>query len=312
MPFLVLVLFLSFLSSPSAAQSEAPCRIELIAMTASPCPSWADLTESSEGSERGGTTGQSARNLGWLFTITPRFAYRIFTSQGGTITPDANNFQQLTLDLSSAAEFGATVSVAPPRWRKGEMVITVLAMPSISGLFETIVVTPIPFLAIGEVSANRLDVEALYRRRISDTDAFWVAGFEHLRVDAERRAPAFLEILDSDSRRRVYLAKGGVGGSLKLTASGRHLLSTDLLAVFGYISEKTDFTTLGLSQTDGSSTTGFDFASGYNFFITSSVTLNVGYRLQGLLVSQTEALTGIQDTDLQLVTGLELSVTIPF
>ena len=312
MPFLILVLFLSFLPSPSAGQSEAPCRNEPQAMTASPCPSWADVAESSEGSERERQAEPSDPNLGWRLSITPRVAYRIFTSQGGTSTGEALDFQQLTLDLSSDLEFGATLSIAPPRWRKGELVITVLAMPSISGVFETIVVAPIPFLAIGDVSADRLDVEALYRRRIRDTDAYWVLGFEHLRSNAERRAPSFFQILDSDSRRRTYLAKGGVGGSLKLTTGGRHLLSTDLLAVFGYGSEKTDFTTLGLSQTDGNTTTGFDIGSGYNFLITSSVTLNVRYRIQGISVSQIETVTGVQDTDLQLVTGLEFSVTIPF
>lgn len=304
-----LVLFLSFLPSPSAAESEAPCRNDDIA--ASACLTRPDLAESHEGSQRGGQAEPSDPDLGWRFSLTPRLSYRIFTSQGATSTPEVANFQQITLDLTSDLEFGATVSLAPPGWRKSELVVTVLALPNISGVFETILVSPVPFLAIGEVSADRLDFEALYRRGIRDTDAYWVAGFELLRVNAERRAPSVFQFLNSDTRRRMYLAKGGVGGSLKLSSSGRQLLSTHILTVFGYASERTHFTTLELSQTDSDATLGFDVASSYHFLITPSLMLNTGYRIQGNTVSLTGVLGG-QGSHLQLIFGAEFSVTIRF
>jgi hypothetical protein len=243
--------------------------------------------------------------------VTPRLAYRIFTSQAGTSAPEGANFQQVTLDLSSDLEFGATVSIAPPGWRNSEVIVTVLSLPNISGVFETILLNPVPFLAIGNVSANRVDFEAMYRRGIRDTDAYWVAGFELLGVNAERRAASIFQFLNSDTRRRMYLAKGGVGGSLKLSSSGRQLLSTDLLTVWGYASERTDFTTLGVSQSDSDATIGFDVATSYHFLITPSVKLNTGYRIQGNSVSLGGGF-GDQNGDLQLIFGAEFSVTIRF
>jgi hypothetical protein len=256
--------------------------------------------------------GPADPGLGWNFSITPRFAYRVFVGQGATIAPESANFQQVTLDLGSDLELGATFVIARPRAR-GEFVVSVLAMPTTSGIFETILLSPIPFLAIGEASSDRLDVEVLYRRPVRDTDAYWAAGFEYIGMNIQRTAEGTIfEVLESETQARSYLAKGGVGGSLELSRNGRHRLTTDLMAVVGYRSDKVEFTNLALTQTDSNGTLGFDIGAGYAFRIRPATTFNVRYRVQGGLVSTRTSVNGTADSDLQLLTGIEFSVTIPF
>jgi hypothetical protein len=256
--------------------------------------------------------GPSDPGLGWHFSVTPRFAYRVFVGQGATIAPETANFQQVTLDLGSDLEFGATFVIARPRSR-GEFVVSVLTMPTSSGVFETILLSPIPFLAIGEASSSRLDVEVLYRRPVRDTDAYWAAGFEYIGQNIQRTAEgSIFQVLESETRAHSYLAKGGVGGSLELSRNGRHRLTTDLLAVAGYRKDKVNFTNLELSQTDSNGTVGFDIGAGYAFRIRPATTFNLRYRVQGGLVSTRTSLDGTADSDLQLLTGIEFSVTIPF
>jgi hypothetical protein len=99
---------------------------------------------------------------------------------------------------------------------------------------------------------------------------------------------------------------------MELSRNGRHRLTTDLMAVVGYRSDKVEFTNLALTQTDSNGTLGFDIGAGYAFRIRPATTFNVRYRVQGGLVSTRTSVNGTADSDLQLLTGIEFSVTIPF
>jgi hypothetical protein len=275
-------------------------------------PHFSELAPASESSPPAQSQEQPPSTPHWRFNLTPRVAIRQSTAGVTSVSPEASNFGRATLDLTTSIEAGASFAVAPPGWSRTELVATVMSVPSSSGLFETVVLSPIPFAAVGSFEANRLDVELLMRRHMGETQAYWVAGLEHIRLDSKRRGPSIFQILDSDSVRRSYFAKGGLGGSLNLSPSGRHQLFTDLLVSVGVQTEKTDFSNLAVVQNDSNAAFGFDVGAGYRFFVTKTLAIGVRYRAQGAIVSRGTAETAVGESDLRMLHGLEFHVSVPF
>jgi hypothetical protein len=273
----------------------------------------ADAASTSDSSQKPQSRGEpESRPRQWRFNVTPRIAIRQSAGATTATTPDASNFQRVTVELSASTEAGATFAVSPPGWSRTELVLTVLSIPSSTGSFETLVLSPLPFIAVGTVESSRLDVEASMLRRIGQTRAHWIAGIEYIRLATDRRGPSIFQLLDSHSRRANYLAKAGVGGSFDLSPSGRHQIFTDALVTVGFRTESSSFVNLALDQHNTGAALGFDVSSGYRFLLTKGIAIGARYRIQALTGAAGVVAGTAANSDLLLLHGLEFHASIPF
>jgi len=225
-------------------------------------------------------------------TITPRVWY--------TIEDFSEGCDQIHLPLA-----GVTVAIDPKIWKSIDFVATVIA-GSAQGDCD---------FGGGSRStfdADRLDIEFLIRKRLSNANASVFFGARSIFFTEEERTNDFVfgasgtGFIETDFM--IIGAELGFSGSVPLTDNGRHALFLNGIGFLAWEDSEVQNRTTSLNPDDDGFTPAIDLNLGYQYVFGKQVSAHVRYRAFVFYDSG----VGIPDDEFGVIHGPEIGVSIRF
>lgn len=219
---------------------------------------------------------------GWHFSITPRTALRFLTGHDFSSDPSYLETTEEPMYWTN----GITASITSPWLPNTSLLVTGLYGEENSHA-TAIATQPIPgvtganlaFPVKMKYDSQLLDFEILARTEISDTNAYWLAGFQYIGLDTDFTITSGAPIFNGKTKRNqtsdTYLGKIGLGGYFNLSENGRHRIFSNVMLAAGFLDQNT-----GITPSEAWVGFGGDINVGYQWIINDSVSISPRYRAQ--------------------------------